>query len=87
VRPVEEPLVQPGDRLALAKDDYAGGRDMLRMRVTRVLTRDGTDLRHRSWVQLAGVVLIGASEGNERTVVVRVAALVANPPMRPETRG
>ena len=80
------PLIQPDDRIGLPGTAYQGGRerDWLRMRVTKVLTQPGRDVRDLTWVRLTGIELEGPDEVRERTVIVQVAAFDSWPPTRPE---
>jgi hypothetical protein len=86
VNQYQEPLLQPGDRIALPEDEYANGKGPLRMRVTHVMVEDLERVRDMRWVRVRGVELIGGDDGRERTAVVRVAALAAYPPTRPGSR-
>jgi hypothetical protein len=70
-----EPLVQVGDTICLPEADYCYGCGLLTIRVTEV----DADLAHfpaLEWVRLRGVVILwDGTDGDERDVLVRVAAL------------
>jgi hypothetical protein len=74
------PLVAVGEVITVPEGDYQLGRGTLRLRVVHV-PQLGGDPRYQTWIQLMGVE-VGADgvDGRHRTVLVRVAALEANPP-------
>jgi hypothetical protein len=70
-----EPLVQVGDTICLPEADYCYGRGPLTIRVTEV-DADLTRFPALEWVRVRGVVILwDGTDGDEREVLVRVAAL------------
>jgi hypothetical protein len=70
-----EPLVQVGDTICMPEADYCYGRGLLTIRVTEV-DADLARFPVLEWVRLRGVVITwNGTDGDERDVLVRVAAL------------
>jgi hypothetical protein len=78
--PDDRELVRVGDVIRVEEADYCYGRGRLTMRVTAI----GTNMARfpkLEWVRLRGVELRSdGSDGEQRDVLVRVAALRNEPP-------
>jgi hypothetical protein len=84
------PLVAVGDVITIPDPDdyyvsYRVVTGILRMRVIQV-TGDTRYAEGKTFIQVMGVTLKSdGSDGPQTTAVIRVAALIANPPKRPAT--
>lgn len=70
-----QPLVKVGDTICMPESDYCYGHGQLMMRVTEV-DADLARFPALEWVRVRGVVILwDGTDGDERDILVRVAAL------------